>query len=81
MKHLTEVQKALVVHRMIDVNYESTRGDIGVANTGEADNDASTCNVLCVCSCVLRCHVGLNMSTKLCVCVVRDCVRVRLPLN
>ena len=64
---------------MIDVNYESTRGDIGVANTGVADNDAPTCNVLCVWSCVLRCHVGLNVSTK--VCIVFDCVRVRLPLN
>ena len=78
MKHLTEVQKALVVHRMIDVNYESTLGNSGVANTGVADNDASTCNVLCVFSCVLRCHVGLNMSAKVC---VRDCVRVRLSLN
>ena len=52
MKHLTELQKALVVHRMSDVNYEPTRGDTGVANTRVADNDASTCNVLCVCSCV-----------------------------
>ena len=71
MKHLTEVQNVFVVHRMIDVNYEPTRGDTGVANTRVADNDASTCNVLCVCSCVLRCHVGLNMSTKVCVlCVI-----------
>ena len=56
---------------MIDVSFESTRGDTGVANTRVADNDASTCNVLCVCSCVLRCLVGLNMSTKVCVlCVI-----------
>ena len=71
VKHLTEVHNALVVHRMIDVNYEPTRGDTGVAITRVADNDASTCNVLCVCSCVLRCHAGLNMSTKVCVlCVI-----------
>ena len=63
---------------MIDVNYESTRGNSGVANTGVADNDASTCNVLCVCSCVLRCYVGLNMSTKVCVLfvIVFGCVHL-----
>ena len=65
---------------MIDVNYEPTRGDTGVANTRVADNDASTCNVLCVCSCVLRCHVGPEHVYQG-VCIVCDCVRERLPLN
>ena len=72
----TTIEEHVLVHQQMP---DPTRGD--VARTRRSDNEWSTCKVFFVSCPQVRCHENLNMSKKMCVCVVRDAVQTALPVS
>ena len=71
----TTIEEHVLVHQQM---HDPTRGD--VARTRRSDKERSSCQVLFVSCPQVRCHENLNMSNKMCVCVVRHAVQTVLPV-
>ena len=72
----TTIEEHVFVHQQM---HDPTRDD--VVRTRRSDKEKSICKALFVPCQQVRCHENLNMSIKMCVCIVRDGVQMVLAVG